>query len=30
MTVWKQTTHAGMPHLVYRVEREGSAEVLAE
>ena len=23
MTVWKQTAHAGMPHLVYRVEREG-------
>jgi [ribosomal protein S5]-alanine N-acetyltransferase len=23
MTVWKVTTHAGMPHLVYRVDRGG-------
>jgi RimJ/RimL family protein N-acetyltransferase len=22
MTVWKRTMHAGMPHLVYRVERD--------
>ena len=30
MTIWKRTEHAGMPHLVYRVERKGIPEVLAE
>lgn len=30
MTVWKETEHAGMPHLVYRVDREGKPELLAE